>query len=638
MRVIGTAGHVDHGKSTLVEALTGVHPDRLKEEQEREMTIDLGFAWLTLPEAARLPDADEIGIVDVPGHRDFIDNMLAGVGGIDAALFVIAADEGVMPQSREHLAILDLLEIQTGVIALTKIDLVEDSDWLDLVEEEVLQLIQGTALEGASIVRVSAISGAGLEDLIMEISAALAQRPPRPDLRKPRLPVDRVFTIAGFGTVVTGTLSDGHLSVGDEVIVLPGDLGGRIRGIQNHQQKAETAQPGSRTAVNVSGLDKDQILRGNVLAHPGDYLPTRRIDVEVRLLPDAEAPIKHDMEAKLFVGAAEALARIRLLGSEILRPGESGWLQLELREPVVATRGDRYILRRPSPGATLGGGRVLDPHPAGRHRRFSAAILTRMEALAAGSPKDILLQTIQGDGPAPYQEIADQSGLLADDFEGALQNALSSGTIRILGTSDNSPKENSILATEVQWQTMRSDCVDEIAAYHHETPLRKGIPKEELRSRLKLDADLFQALVRILIKKGELTDLGPVLALSSHEIRFNPAQEEAIRSLDRKFAANPNSPPSVKEAKATVGKDVYDGLVQLEALVPVSPDVVYRKEDYDRIVANIKTGLSGGGTISVAEFRDQYHTSRKYALALLEHLDEIGVTRRDGDVRRLRSG
>lgn len=285
MRVVGTAGHVDHGKSTLVAALTGTNPDRLKEEQARQMTIELGFAWLTLP------GGEEVGIVDVPGHRDFIENMLAGVGGIDATLFVIAADEGVMPQTREHLAIIDLLQVQSGLIVLTKTDLIDDPDWLDLVEGDVKQLVAGTVLESAPVLRVSARTGAGIKELKAALEECLRQHPPRPDLGRPRLPIDRVFSIAGFGTVVTGTLSDGHFRQGDEVEILPGGRLGRIRGLQSHKHKEEIASPGSRTAVNVSGIEVEHVTRGQVLTHPGVYQSTQRLDAYFRLVRDASSSL-----------------------------------------------------------------------------------------------------------------------------------------------------------------------------------------------------------------------------------------------------------------------------------------------------------------------------------------------------------
>src|SRR6202142_1946836 len=380
MRVIGTAGHVDHGKSTLIAALTGIHPDRLKEEQAREMTIDLGFGWLTMP------DGEEIGIVDVPGHRDFIENMLAGVGGIDAVLLVVAVDEGVMPQTREHLAILDLLQIPAGLIVLTKTDLITDKDWLDAIEADVRTAVKDTVLNDAPVVRVSARTGSGLNGLKITLSEILHQKPARPDLGRPRLPIDRVFSISGFGTVVTGTLSDGHLTVGDEIQILPSGLTGRVRGLQTHKKKEDRALPGTRTAVNISGLGTDQIRRGEVLIHPGQYRVTRRLDARFRLLADASSAIQHNTEVKVFLGTAETVAALRLLGKEELQPGQEGWIQLELRDPVVAVRGDRYILRRPSPSETLGGGAIVDAQPRNRHKRFGNEILKSLSSLAKGSP------------------------------------------------------------------------------------------------------------------------------------------------------------------------------------------------------------------------------------------------------------
>ncbi len=387
IHVIGTAGHVDHGKSTLIASLTGIHPDRLKEEQEREMTIDLGFAWLNLP------SGEEIGIVDVPGHRNFIENMLAGVGGIDAALLVIAADEGIMPQTREHLAILDLLQIQGGIIVMTKIDLVHDPEWLDLIEVDIRNFIRGTVLQNAPIQRVSSITHAGFPQLLHAIDNLLLTTTNRPNLGRPRLPVDRVFTMTGFGTVVTGTLIDGILTSGNEVEILPSGLRGRIRGLQTHKKNEETAVPGSRTAVNISGMNLEQIKRGEMVTYPGQYQTTQRLDLSFRLLPDVSTPFHHHTEVKFYLGTSETIADARLLGTDMLNPGESGWLQLELHTPVVAVRGDRYILRRPSPGEILGGGSVVNAHPKGRHKQFDLAVLEGLRSTAQGSPSEVLLQT-----------------------------------------------------------------------------------------------------------------------------------------------------------------------------------------------------------------------------------------------------
>ena len=637
MRVIGTAGHVDHGKSTLVEALTGTHPDRLKEEQEREMTIDLGFAWMTLP------DGEEVGIVDVPGHRDFVENMLAGVGGIDAALFVVAADEGVMPQTREHLAILDILQIQGGVVALTKTDLfsrtdLASSEWLDLVEEDVRHALRDTVLEEAPIVRVSARSGAGIEDLMQVLFESLANKPVRPDYGRPRLPVDRVFTISGFGTVVTGTLIDGQLRVGDEVELLPGGLRGRVRGLQTHKRKEAVAVPASRTAVNITGVNVDQIQRGDVLAHPGDYTPTRRIDVRFRLLPDTSQAIKHNTQVKLFIGSAEIVARLRLLGIELLQPGEEGWLQLELRQPVVAVRGDHYILRRPSPAETLGGGTVVDPHPKGRHKRFTKNVLARLEALSQGTPAEVMMESLAALGAAPLREVVTRASLPEAAANKAIVELQESGQLINLedGVKNLAPISETLVAGKSYWEQMTSRMVQIVRNYHETYPLRRGMQKEELKSRLKSTARLFNAAMQKLVVEGYLAESGPLVHLPDHEIRFSAQQERAIQALLARFKASPFTPPTVKEAQAEVGEEIYNALTELRILLPVSPEVVFRREIYEQMVAEVRRLLEKNETISAAQVRDHFDTSRRYALALLEHLDKVGVTVREGDVRRLK--
>ena len=637
MRVIGTAGHVDHGKSTLVQAITGTHPDRLKEEREREMTIDLGFAWFNLP------DGEEVGIVDVPGHRDFIENMLAGIGGIDAALFVVAADEGVMPQTREHLAILDILQIQGGVVALTKIDMVDDPDWLDLVEMDLHQTLLGTVLDEVPIVRVSGRTGAGIPELLAAISAALADRPPRADFGRPRLPIDRTFTIAGFGTVVTGTLTDGQLRVGDEIEILPQRLTGRIRGLQTHKRKEDIAVPGGRTAVNVSGIALDQFQRGNVLTHPGDYKPSRRLDVRFRLLPDASASLKHNTEVKLFIGAAEIVARLRLLGTEELHPGETGWLQLELTEPVVAIRGDRYILRRPSPGETLGGGLVVDAQPKGRHKRFASGTLSRLEALSHGSPSEVLFQALLSLGAAPVKEIIERSSLDSNSVPQALGELLETGQILALeGSFDPAAPltGNALVTSKGYWEQLADRSVQEVEKYHRSFPLRPGMPREELKSRLKStlrdSPRLFNAVLSKLVAEGELTEAGPLVKRPDHSIRFTNEQKQRADRLLARFAQAPYAPPSVKECLSEVGEDLFAALIDLGQFVSVSSEVVFRREDYERMVAEVRNMLQMRGKITAAEVRDHFNTSRRYVLALLEHLDAIGVTVREGDYRKLK--
>ena len=631
MHVIGTAGHVDHGKSTLVQALTGTHPDRLKEEREREMTIDLGFAWLTLS------SGEEVGIVDVPGHRDFIENMLAGVGGIDAALFVIAADEGMMPQTTEHLAILDILQVQGGVVALTKIDLINDPDWLDLVEEDVRSAMKHTVLENAPIVRVSSRTLQGISELKKSLSDCLANRPPRPDLGRPRLPVDRVFTMPGFGTVVTGTLSDGSLNTGDEVVILPSGLPTRIRGLQTHRRNEVTAIPGSRTAVNISGINVDQVKRGNVITYPGSYQPSRRIDVRFRLLPDISKPLKHDALVKLFLGTAEIQSRVRLLGSQELLPGEEGWLQLELDEPVVVIRGDRYILRRPSPGETLGGGTVVDPHPKERHKRFSDHELAKLETLARGTPAEILLQSMITLGIASLQDVIARSNLNITPGDQALQELVAKGEIISLENGvQGAISPQTLVTSNAHWVQLKRQVLQEVDAYHKNYPLRRGIPREELKSRLRLPSRIFNAVFRRIASEGELEETGQQLRRVGYKILFSPQQQRYVDDLLTRFADSPYSPPTVKECLAEVGEELYNSMVDIGLLVPIPPDVVFRKQDYDLMLSEIINLLKNKQTLTAAEVRDHFNTSRRYVLALLEFLDAQGITIREGDNRRLK--
>jgi len=630
MRVIGTAGHVDHGKSTLIAALTGTHPDRLKEEQEREMTIELGFGWLTLP------DGEEIGIVDVPGHRDFIENMLAGIAGIDAALLVIAADEGIMPQTKEHLAILDLLQIPTGLIALTKTDLAPDPEWLALVESDIRTTIAGTIMEDAPIMRVSAKTKTGLDELLSTLTDILQEKPARLDLGRPRLPIDRIFSMSGFGTVVTGTLSDGHLAIGDEVIILPSGRKGRIRGLQTHKKKEETAVPGSRTAVNISGVAIEEIQRGEVVTHPKQYQPTRRVDARLHLLKDISQPLRHNTEVKVFIGATETMATARVLGDEALNPGEEGWLQLELRNPVVAVRGDRYILRRPSPGETLGGGVIVDHQPKGRHKRFDQKVLKSLASLAAGSPADILMEAALALNAAPVKEVVSRSRLEVAPAAQALDENLGNGQLLQLEDGNLTINSDLLIIAAPHWNVIRDKAVQMVAAYHQNFPLKRGIPREELKSRLKLQPRVFNALMKKLSFEAALSDVGGTVSLPGHEIRLDSGQQVKVQGLMRRFADNPYSPPSVKESQAEVGEDVYNALVEQGQLKQLTTDVVFRSEDFEAMVNKVRAFISEHEQMTIADARDLFGSSRKYILALMEHLDATGVTIRDGDFRKLR--
>jgi selenocysteine-specific elongation factor len=629
MHVIATAGHVDHGKSTLVEALTGINPDRLKEEKERQMTIDLGFAWMTLP------SGESIGIVDVPGHRDFIENMLAGVGGIDAVVLVIAADEGVMPQTREHLAIVDLLGVPIGVIALTKIDLVEDQDWLTLVRDEVKDLVAGTRLEDATIVNVSGETSEGLEDLIAAIAEALREAPKRNDIGRPRLPIDRVFTIAGFGTVVTGTLIDGALEVGQAVEILPTGIKGRIRGLQTHKTKIDSAVSGSRVAANISGVEVREIVRGDVVVLDNTYEPTRVLDVQIRLLPDAVSSLRHDTRVKLFIGSAQRLARVRLLRMEPIRPGEKGWLQLVLDRPVVASRGDRYILRRPSPGATLGGGLVADPHPSRFYRRKDKKILERLGKLLEGSSGEVLTQSLTTLGPSTLQTVIAHSRLDQDSARLAINELLESDALIAFGDRTSELQSDSLISDRGTWEKLLERIHDLLESFHTNNPLRIGMPREELMSRLRLQRKTFIAILTRAVKEGFVVESGPSIRLPDHQITLEPSEQDAVDKLLSQFRASPFVTPSVKECIAELGEELMTFLVESGQIVQLSADVVLEDKAYEEMVAGVKESILGKGQISVAEVRDRFDTSRKYALALMEHLDAIGFTIRDGDVRRL---
>lgn len=623
MQIIGTAGHVDHGKSALIKRLTGINPDRLKQEQDREMSIELGFAWF------ELPNGEEIGIIDVPGHRDFIENMLSGIGGIDAALFVVAADEGVMPQTREHLAILDLLQIPAGVVALTKIDLVQDPEWLDLVEAELEETLMGTVLEDAPIIRVSARSGVGIDDLVLALQDVLSEHPHRPDLGRPRLPVDRVFTLTGFGTIVTGTLIDGQLKVGEAVEILPSGLEGRIRGLQTHKKAEETAFPGSRTAVNISGVSHDQIQRGNTLVHPGTFDPTKMVDVWFRLLPDAKEPLKHNTEVKLFIGAAEVMARVRLLGVEELSPGKDGFLQLMLQNPIVALRQDRFIIRRPSPPATIGGGQVVDPHPRKRHKRYNISRLEELEQLLVGTSEDILFQTAQKLGASSSGEIIKASGLEKDKAKEAVENLINQSSLIQLGSSQ-------LLLTSDQAIALKKTLNNSLEKFHLENPLKPGMPREQLKSQLSIKPLVFDALVAKMVDEDVLEEIWVKLRVKGHKVRFTKEQQEKIGSLTKKFDEDPYSPPTYKQCVEYVGEDLVTALIETGQLIQLNEDVLLQQEVYRKMKEAVVSFIQEHSGITLAELRDQFKTSRKYALAVLEYLDQTGVTIRQGDIRKLR--
>ena len=623
MRVLGTAGHVDHGKSALVEALTGIDPDRLREEKDRQMTIDLGFAWMTLP------SGEGLGIIDVPGHLDFIDNMLAGVGGIDAALLVVATDEGPMPQTREHLAILDLLAIPHLIVVLTKIDLIDDPEWLELVRREIRSLLAGGRFAQAEILPVSSVSRVGISELIRVLDEMLGDEPVRADARHPRLPVDRVFTMAGFGTVVTGTLLDGSLQVGDEVELLPSGFGARVRGLQTHKQAVTAVHPGSRVAANLSGVEVDQIQRGDVLVLPGTDAPTSVVDVSFRVLPDEAFAIRHNSSAKFFAGSANRMARIRVLSEQPLQSGEAGWLQLVLEAPVVVRRGDRFILRRQSPGTTLGGGQVANPHPTRFHKRVDPSVIEGLNRALSEDPEDVLLAFIGEDGPSRVESVRESLGMDLIAADAALDRLEQKGKLVIFNGAAPSTERWAVGAQ--RWSTTAQRARELVGEYHQRHPLRSGMSLEELRGQL---AGAATELIGELVNRGMLRQAGSRISLPEFVVQLSQAEAEQVSRLLERFAAEPYGPPGWNVCRETVGEEVLASLLENGELVRVSETVLLSRGAYSQMTDWVRERLGETGKVTVSEVRDRFASSRKYALALLEHLDQIGVTARDGDFHR----
>ena len=628
MHIVGTAGHVDHGKSTLIAALTGTNPDRLKEEIAREMTIDLGFASMALP------GGETIGIIDVPGHRDFVGNMLSGIGGIDAVLLVIAANEGVSAQTREHLAILDLLEIRRGLVVLTKCDLIQDTEWLELVSLEAQELLEGTSLENAPILRVSAQTGEGLQELTLKLQDLLAEIPSKRDLNRPRLPVDRVFSLSGFGTVVTGTLLDGSFTLGEEVVCLPSGKTGRIRGLQNHNRKLQKDTAGYRTAINLNNLSKEEIKRGNVICRPDTYAVSTRLDASIRLLRDAVTEVKHNMSLKLFAGASETLARVRLLGTATLAPGQEGFVQLELAEPMVVIRGDHYVLRLPSPAATIGGGVILDSQPK-RHRRFDAATLARLDQLRGGKQADLVMQTLNLLTICDLTVLSAQTSLPLPEVEKQLSDLETAGEVILLSRHTN-PTKMQVISSQ-NWQTLRSRVLSSLTEFHQKFPLKAGITREQLRPGLKLNPDQFDLVMERLNQQGDLLERGTLVWAAGHAITLTPQQEAQASALLERFQQSPYSPPDASSAETELGRDLLEGLIASERLVRVSDAVLFTPSAVDAMKTWVREAIQANGSVSLAQFRDHFKTSRKYAAAFLEYLDAIGYTLRKEDVRVLRT-
>ncbi|MEM8862858.1 MAG: SelB C-terminal domain-containing protein, partial [Chloroflexota bacterium] len=472
------------------------------------------------------------------------------------------------------------------------------------------------------ILPVSAKSGAGLEELRRTLSDHLLRVGKRQDNGRARLPIDRVFSLSGFGTVVTGTLLDGRLQAGDAVEVQPTGLKGRIRGLQSHRTKRDAVEPGSRVAVNITGIDRDQLVRGNVLTAEGVLRSTILFDGLYRQLPDADAPLKHNQEIKLFVGASEVLARARVLGKDEIPAGENGWVQFATREPVAVMRGDRFIIRRPSPAATIGGGQVLDPFPGRKHRRFRQDVIDRLQTLEKGTPGDLLLQKLAGNDPVNLAKFKRSAGLDESKFDEALEELLESE--RVI-------KIDKQIITWTKFKNLNDDMTQMVRAFHKDQPLRLGMPLEEVRSRLKVQAIILDPV----IEQSSLVAEGAVLKEAEHEVAFTGEQQAKIDKLLGQFAKAGITSPSVKDAKAIVGDDLYFAMIDMGKIKQISNDVVYRTEEYEQYRDQIVDYIKANGEITAAQVRDMFDASRKYAIGFLEHLDNIKLTRRVGDGRQL---
>jgi selenocysteine-specific elongation factor len=605
MQVIGTAGHVDHGKSTLVRRLTGIDPDRFAEEKRRGLTIDLGFAWLGLPSGR------EVGVVDVPGHERFVKNMLAGAGGITVCLFVVAANEGWMPQSAEHLAILDVLGVSHGAVALTKADTVDD-ETVALAAEEVAAKLAATTLAAVPVVPCSAVTGAGLAELLDALDAAVAAAPPAPDHGAPRLWVDRVFTIAGAGTVVTGTLNRGSLAAGEEVEIAPEGRRARVRAIQSHKKELAEVGPGNRVALNLAGLDRQGAARGDAVVKPGRWRATRRVDARIRVLPQdvsgSDVPLTEKGAHLLYAGSAETPVRLKLLGTSKVRPGEEAFAQLHLASALPLVRGDRFVVRDAGRVLTLGGGEVLDPL-APEARRSDAARRELLAELARSDDEAALAALVRDAGGLDAAEASFRSGATAPG----------AGVVRL----------GSWLVAEERRDELARTVIDTLRAHHERRPLERGAAREMLKPGLPLPPDAFDAL---LDSMPEVSQEGALVRLASHSVALRPEQEAARARVLEAIESAGFTPPGAAELPADGA--LLRALAESGDLVAIG-DFYLTRSQADAAIAKVAASIGESGGVTVAQIRDLLGTTRKYAVPLCEWLDSSGVTRRRGDVRVL---
>jgi len=628
--IVGTAGHIDHGKTSLVKTLTGVDTDRLKEEKERGITIELGFAPLNLPSGVR------IGIVDVPGHERFVKNMVAGATGIDLVILVIAADEGVMPQTREHLDICQLLGTRGGIVALTKTDMVDD-DWLELVTEDVKEYLSGTFLEGSPIVPFSSADGSGKEELLGILDEMAAKVPSRSVSGIFRLPVDRVFSMKGFGTVVTGTLISGRVSSGDEVVFYPGQKKAKLRGVQVHGESVNDSFAGTRTALNLQGVEKDQIGRGDTTAHPETLTPTYLLDARIQLLASVPKVLKNRARVRLHLFTAEVMARVILLDSEVLEPGQQALVQLRMDGAAVAQPGDRFVLRSYSPITTLGGGTVLDPVPV-KHRRMRQPVLDHLLRLDTQDPAQRMEALLDdaGDHGIRILDLSPRVGIPVQETLDLVKKLQSDRKAVLIGTG-----EAAMSYSSRSYEDLKGKLISTLKAFHKANPVKPGMGREELRMKFarNLPDKPYRDLLSALQEKGEIRIDGDIVRVQSHQATLTPEQEILEKKVSRLIAAEGLSAPFLPEMAETLSTDAAK-LKPVLNLMAQSGQAVRVKDDYfihpdaDRqLLEGVELYFKNNGEMALKDFREIADTTRKWMIPLLEYLDRTQVTMRKGDVR-----
>lgn len=621
--IIGTAGHVDHGKTALIKALTGIETDRIKEEKKRGITIELGFAYLDLP------DGEKAGIIDVPGHEKFVKNMLAGAGGIDLALLVVAADEGFMPQTREHLGILSLLNISEGIIVVTKKDMV-DEDWLEIVCDEVRQEVRGTFLENAQIIPVSSYTGEGIEQLRQAIFTMIDQKTQIKNLDVPfRIPVDRIFSVEGFGTVITGTLIEGTMKVGDPVTVYPSRIESRIRNLQVHSQDVQEAYAGQRVAVNLAGLKKTDLNKGDVIAVPDSMHTTMMIDIHLTVLKDCDREIRNATRLHLYHGARDILCKIVLLDRDSVGAGESCYAQLRLEEEIAVKTGDRFVLRFYSPVETIGGGVILDSNPF-KHKRNDAAVLESLKLKEGGSDREKISAALR-DYSARFETLdflQIQTGIPKEQFDQQINKLIKDKVaFRV--------SDNVVIHTDYL-NRLKDSAVKLLESYHKENPLREGMKKDEFRNKLIKyeDISVVDKITDSLVNRKVLKYVNNCVALADFEVQQDNNQQE-IENAFLQGGFSPESPDQIaaRFPKVKNFKQVLESLVNTGKLVRVEEKILLHADYYNKALTLAKEHVDQNGQITLAEMRDLMGASRKFAVAVLEYWDKRGITKKVGDAR-----